>query len=66
MVESQIFWRGAMLDLWLEDGIPAVLIHDCLLVRERDAERSRQVILRHAAQVLGFPPYVRIKARHKH
>jgi hypothetical protein len=61
MVESQIFWRRALMRLWNELGIPALPIHDCLLVRESDAEAARQMILECAQEVLGFLPAVKVK-----
>lgn len=61
MTESRVFWRGALLRLWREHQAPAIPIHDCLLVRERDAGKALAVVLACAEQVLGFRPVVKVK-----
>lgn len=59
-VESRIFWKGALTKLHAL-RVPAIPIHDCLLVRERDAAATKAAIQDAARDVLGFAPAVAVK-----
>lgn len=63
MSQEMAIMMPAMLEA--SESMPCLPIHDALMVPLCEAEKVKEIVLRHATQVLGFTPRVKIADKHE-